>query len=515
MCIYSNSYRHTSECVFEMHFDTLASLVGVFQMHFDTLASLVGVFRYISTHSLLRSCVCSMLRVPRGLCTALTSSMNASLCETDLAVCKIIQGEFERQQKSVVLIASENYTSQAVMEAVGSVMTNKYSEGYVGARYYGGNEYIDKMESLCQSRALSLFGLNELNWGVNVQALSGTPANFAVYSALVEPHERIMALDLPHGGHLSHGYQTETRKVSMVSKFWTSMPYRLNESTGLIDYEECQKFVTRFRPKLLICGASAYSRAIDFKKFRAIADSVGAILMCDMAHIAGLVAAGVHSSPFEFADIVTTTTHKTLRGPRGALIFYKKGTRKIDSKTGTKIEHDFEKKINLAVFPGLQGGPHEHTISGIAVALGLAQLAEFKTYQEQVLLNCKALEKRLLDGGIQLVSGGSDNHLLLIDLRPLNVGGNVVEKTCESVGLVLNKNTVPGDKSAINPNGLRIGTPAMTTRGANEKDFETIADFILQAIDIAKNNDDQKLMILREKVSTFACKFETIGNPPK
>ena len=460
--------------------------------------------------------------------------LNTHLRQLDPEVISIIDSEFERQKKSIVLIASENFAPQAVLDAVGSVLTNKYSEGYPGARYYGGNEWIDKMETLCQDRARDLFGLSSNEWGVNCQALSGSPANFAVYSALLEPHDRIMALDLPHGGHLSHGYQTPQRKVSMVSKFWQSMPYRLNESTGLIDYDDCERFVRRFRPKMLICGASAYSRQIDFARFRKIADSVGAILMADIAHISGLVAAGVHPSPFPHADIVTTTTHKTLRGPRGALIFFRKGIRGTD-KSGAVVEYDFEKKINLAVFPGLQGGPHEHTISGIAVALKMAQSNEFKQYQEQVLSNCQALAKALSSRGIELVSGGSDNHLVLIDLRNMStITGNQVEKVCDQVGLALNKNTVPGDKSAINPSGLRVGTPAMTSRGAIEQDFEKIAEFIHRAVSITKRTVDAnrfknlseftaslkegsvstEISKLKQEVEAFASKFQTVGSKP-
>ena len=442
--------------------------------------------------------------------------LNSHLRQLDPEVTSIIDQEFERQKKSIVLIASENFAPQAVMDAVGSIMTNKYAEGYPGARYYGGNECIDKMESLCQDRALDLFGVSENEWGVNCQSLSGSPANFAVYSALLESNDRIMALDLPHGGHLSHGYQTDLRKVSMVSKFWQSMPYRLNETSGLIDYEECERFVKRFRPKLLICGGSAYSRHIDFERFRKIADSVKALLLADIAHISGLVAAGLHPSPFPHAHIVTTTTHKTLRGPRGALIFFRK---------------EFENKINLAVFPGLQGGPHEHTISGIAVALKMAQSTAFKQYQQQVLRNCQALGKKLESLGLDLVSGGSDNHLLLINLKgKFAFSGNHAEKVCEQVGLVLNKNTVPGDKSAVNPSGLRVGTPAMTSRGACENDFEQIGNYIAEALDITskfvrsnsfKNlsefetfikNDRNEIPKLRLKVEQFASKFDVVGS---
>jgi glycine hydroxymethyltransferase len=461
--------------------------------------------------------------------------LNTQLRQLDPEVTSIIDNEFERQKKSVVLIASENFAPQAVLDAVGSVLTNKYAEGYPGARYYGGNEFIDKIETLCQDRALDLFGVSPSEWGVNCQSLSGSPANFAVYSALLEPNDRIMALDLPHGGHLSHGYQTPQRKVSMVSKFWQSMPYRLNESTGLIDYEECEKYVARFRPKLLICGASAYARHIDFARFRKIADSVGAILLADIAHISGLVAAGLHPSPFPYADIVTTTTHKTLRGPRGALIFFRRGVNSTDAKTGQPIEYEFEKRINLAVFPGLQGGPHEHTISGIAVALKMAKSRQFKEYQQQVLENCQALAKGLLGRGVELVSGGSDNHLVLIDLRNYkSITGNQVEKVCDQIGLALNKNTVPGDRSAINPSGLRVGAPAMTSRGASENDFEKIAEFIHKAIEFTKRIVDSnrfknlaeftsfiqqgsartELAKLQQEIETFASRLETVGNKP-
>lgn len=477
-----------------------------------------------------------MLRIPiRRWISVNSMQLNTHLRQLDSEVTSIIDSEFERQKKSIVLIASENFAPQSVLDAVGSVMTNKYSEGYPGARYYGGNEFIDKMETLCQQRALELFKVSPEEWGVNCQSLSGSPANFAVYSALLEPNDRIMALDLPHGGHLSHGYQTPQRKVSMVSKFWQSMPYRLDEETGLIDYDECEKYVQRFRPKMLICGASAYARHIDFARFRKIADSVGAILLADIAHISGLVAAGVHPSPFPHVDIVTTTTHKTLRGPRGALIFYRKGIKNTDPKTGKPVEYDFEKKINLAVFPGLQGGPHEHTVSGIAVALKMALSPQFRQYQEQVLKNCRAMARALMDQGVELVSQGSDNHLILIDLRSFKtINGNHVEKVCDHIGLVLNKNTVPGDKSAINPSGLRVGAPAMTSRGATEQDFAKIAQFILRAIQFTKKTVDAnrfknltdfaaalkeepsrtELNKLRIEIEAFASNFECVGSKP-
>ncbi|CAH1424628.1 unnamed protein product, partial [Lactuca virosa] len=291
------------------------------------------------------------------------------LSNVDPEVSAIIYNEKQRQFRSLELIASENFTSRAVMEAVGSCLTNKYSEGLPGKRYYGGNEHIDELESLCQKRALAAFHLDEQKWGVNVQPLSGSPANFEVYTAILKPHDRIMGLDLPHGGHLSHGFMTPKRRVSGTSIYFESMPYRLDESTGLVDYEMLEKTATLFRPKLIIAGASAYPRDFDYPRMRKIADGVGAFLMMDMAHISGLVAASVVGNPFDYCDIVTTTTHKSLRGPRGGMIFFKK-----DPVLGIELES----AINNAVFPGLQGGPHNHTIGGLAVCLKHAQSPEFK-----------------------------------------------------------------------------------------------------------------------------------------
>ncbi|KAG4141686.1 hypothetical protein ERO13_D06G088800v2 [Gossypium hirsutum] len=404
-----------------------------------------------------------------------TRFVDHGLSEADPEVRAIINKEKERQFKSLELIASENFTSRAVMEAVGSCLTNKYSEGLPGKRYYGGNEYIDELEILCQKRALAAFHLDENKWGVNVQPLSGSPANFEVYTAILNPHDRIMGLDLPHGGHLSHGFMTPKRRVSGTSIYFESMPYRLDESTGLVDYDMLEKTATLFRPKLIICGASAYPRDFDYPRMRKIADAVGAFLMMDMAHISGLVAASVVADPFEYCDIVTTTTHKSLRGPRGGMIFFKK-----DPVLGV----DLESAINNAVFPGLQGGPHNHTIGGLAVCLQHAQSPEFKAYQNQVVSNCRALARRLVELGYTLVSGGSDNHLVLVDLRPLGIDGARVEKILDMASITLNKNSVPGDKSALVPGGIRIGSPAMTTRGFTEKEFTAIADFIHEGVQI-------------------------------
>jgi glycine hydroxymethyltransferase len=417
--------------------------------------------------------------------------LSSQLETADPAVFDIINKEKDRQKHFINLIPSENFTSQAVLDALGSVMQNKYSEGYPGARYYGGNEFIDASERLCQQRALETFGLDPKQWGVNVQPLSGAPANLYVYSALMNTHDRLMGLDLPHGGHLSHGYQTPTKKISAISKYFETLPYRLDESTGLIDYDKLEETAGIYRPKIVVAGTSAYSRLIDYKRMRDICDKTNAYLVADMAHISGLVAAKVLPSPFSYADIVTTTTHKSLRGPRGAMIFFRKGVRKQDSKTKQDIMYDLEGPINNSVFPGHQGGPHNHTITALAVALKQAQTPEFHTYQTQVLANAKAFAKRLSEtkekGGLgyTLVSGGTDNHLVLVDLKPQGIDGSRVERVLELVGVASNKNTVPGDRSALVPGGLRMGTPAMTTRGFNEDDFVRVADVVDRAVTIA------------------------------
>jgi len=454
--------------------------------------------------------------------------LNSSLSEVDPELFDIIEKEKNRQYKGLELIPSENFVSASVMEAVGSVMTNKYSEGYPGARYYGGNEFIDMAESLCQKRALEAFHLDPEKWGVNVQSLSGSPANFQVYTALLQPHDRIMGLDLPHGGHLSHGFQTDTKKISATSIYFEQMPYRLDESTGLIDYDMLEKTAALFRPKLIVAGASAYTRHYDYPRMRAIAGKHKAWLLADMAHISGLVAAGIVPSPFEYADVVTTTTHKSLRGPRGAMIFYRKGERSKDKK-GNPVQYDIEDKINFAVFPGLQGGPHNHTISGLACALKQAATPEFKAYQEQVLSNSKALADGLQKRGFSLVSGGTDNHIVLVDLRPKGVDGSRVERVLELAHIAANKNTVPGDVSAMVPGGLRMGSPALTSRGFVEADFEKVAEFVDKAVNIAvdlkqkagpklkdfkeyvNKNKVPEIEALKEEVEAFATQFPTIG----
>ncbi|KAG5380238.1 hypothetical protein IGI04_028080 [Brassica rapa subsp. trilocularis] len=457
--------------------------------------------------------------------------LNAPLEEIDPEIADIIELEKARQWKGFELIPSENFTSASVMEAVGSVMTNKYSEGYPGARYYGGNEYIDMAESLCQKRALEAFHLDPSKWGVNVQSLSGSPANFQVYTALLKPHERIMALDLPHGGHLSHGYQTDTKKISAVSIFFETMPYRLDENTGYIDYDQLEKSAVLFRPKLIVAGASAYARLYDYARIRKVCDKQKAVMLADMAHISGLVAAGVIPSPFEYADVVTTTTHKSLRGPRGAMIFFRKGLKEVN-KQGKEVMCDYEDRINAAVFPGLQGGPHNHTITGLAVALKQVKTPEYKAYQDQVLRNCSKFAETLLSKGYDLVSGGTENHLVLVNLKNKGIDGSRVEKVLESVHIAANKNTVPGDVSAMVPGGIRMGTPALTSRGFIEEDFAKVAEYFDLAVKIAlkikaesqgtklkdfvatmQSNEklQSEMAKLREMVEEYAKQFPTIG----
>lgn len=419
-----------------------------------------------------------------ALTPAAKSLISKHVEEVDPEMADILKQEKDRQRYSITLIPSENFTSKAVMDLLGSEMQNKYSEGYPGERYYGGNEIIDKAESLCQRRALEAFGLSPEEWGVNVQPLSGAPANLYAYSAILDVGDRIMGLDLPHGGHLSHGYQTPTTKISYISKYFQTMPYRLNEETGIIDYDTLEKNALLFRPKVIVAGASAYSRVVDYKRMKQIADKVGAYLLSDMAHISGLVAAGVTDSPFPYSDIVTTTTHKSLRGPRGAMIFFRKGIRKV-TKKGKEIPYDLERKINFSVFPAHQGGPHNHTISALAVALKQTMTPEYKEYQQNVVDNAQQFAEALTARGFKLVSGGTDTHLILIDLRSKGIDGARVESLLEKAHIAANKNTIPGDISALFPSGLRVGTPAMTTRGFGSEEFTKVAEFIDKAVELS------------------------------
>jgi len=407
--------------------------------------------------------------------------LQQSLEMNDPEVHQIIRNEKERQRCGLELIASENFASKAVLEAMGSCLNDKYSEGYPGLRYYGGTQNIDDLERLTMKRALNVFRLDTDEWSCNVQPYSGSPANFAVFTGVVGPHGRIMGLDLPDGGHLTHGFFTDTKKISATSVFFESMPYKVNPETGLIDYDKLAENAKLFKPKVIIAGMSCYSRHIDYARMRKICDSVGALLMADMAHISGLVAADVVPSPFEHCDIVTSTTHKTLRGARSGLIFYRIGEKQTPKGA---VAYNLEKPIKEALFPGLQGGPHNHAIAGVCVALGQAQTEQFVEYQKQVMKNANALSERLIELGYHVVTGGTDNHLLLVNLANKGLDGNRAEKVLEAVHIACNKNTCPGDKSALRPSGLRFGTPALTTRGFMEDDFIKVADLIDNAIEI-------------------------------
>lgn len=427
------------------------------------------------------------------------TSTQSSLEAFDPELAGFIDSEERRQRVGLELIASENFVSASVREALGSCLTNKYSEGggekfeltnvaimtwnrisffssgfpivpIVGRRYYGGNEFIDKIETLCMERALELYGLNPAEWGVNVQPYSGSPANFATYTALLRPHDRIMGLDLPSGGHLTHGFQTPKKKVSATSVYFESMPYVVSPETGLIDYDDMEKRARMFLPKLLIAGASAYPREWDYSRMRQIADSVGALLMVDMAHISGLVAGKCADSPFEYADVVTSTTHKTLRGPRSGMIF---------------ARTQYLEQINSAVFPMLQGGPHNHQIGALAVALKEANTPEFREYAMAVVVNAKALARGLTERGHVLATGGTDNHLVLWDVRPMGLTGSKVEKVLELASITTNKNSIADDTSAVNPGGVRLGTPALTTRRLDECDFDRVAEFLHRGSQLA------------------------------
>lgn len=390
------------------------------------------------------------------------------------------------------------------MEANGSILTNKYSEGLPGARYYGGNQYIDQIENICRSRALELYRLDPSQWGVNVQPYSGSTANFAAFTGILQPQDRIMGLDLPSGGHLTHGFQTAKKKVSSSSIYFQSMPYEVCSKTGLVDYNQLAATAKLFHPKLIICGGSAYPREWDYARLRQIADENGAMLMCDMAHISGLVAAQAAASPFDYADLVTTTTHKTLRGPRAGLIFF----RKTDA---AGQDNGMEAKINGAVFPSCQGGPHNNTIAGIAVALKQANTPEFREYAQMVVANCKTLASELIDLGHDIVSGGTDNHLLLWDLRKYGVSGSKMEKICEMADITINKNSIKGDLSAITPGGVRLGTAALTTRGFTPEDMKIVAGLLHEAFLLAAEVQSQCTSKLLKDFVEAAQKCEKVG----
>jgi glycine hydroxymethyltransferase len=373
----------------------------------------------------------------------------------DSEVQDALEGELERQRNTIELIASENFTSPAVLAAQGSVLTNKYAEGYPGKRYYGGCEQVDKVENLAIERAKKLFGAEH----VNVQPHSGSQANEAAYAALVDPGDKVLSMDLAHGGHLTHGM-----KINFSGRTYDFVHYGVGED-GYIDYDQVRDIALRERPKMILAGASAYPRVFDFEKFREISDEVGAFFLTDMAHIAGLIAGGVHPSPIPYSEIVTTTTHKTLRGARGGMIL---------------CREEFAKKVNSRVFPGMQGGPLMHAIAGKAVALGEALQPEFEEYAQSIVANCKVLAEGLLEGGLDLVSGGTDNHLILVDLKDTGVTGKELEDSLEAVGVTCNKNMVPNDPEPPTvTSGIRLGTAAMTTRGMGEDEMQEIADIIV------------------------------------
>ncbi|HDA3230368.1 serine hydroxymethyltransferase [Staphylococcus aureus] len=405
------------------------------------------------------------------------------ITKQDKVIAEAIEREFQRQNSNIELIASENFVSEAVMEAQGSVLTNKYAEGYPGRRYYGGCEFVDVTESIAIDRAKALFGAEH----VNVQPHSGSQANMAVYLVALEMGDTVLGMNLSHGGHLTHG-----APVNFSGKFYNFVEYGVDKDTERINYDEVRKLALEHKPKLIVAGASAYSRTIDFKKFKEIADEVNAKLMVDMAHIAGLVAAGLHPNPVEYADFVTTTTHKTLRGPRGGMILCKE---------------EYKKDIDKTIFPGIQGGPLEHVIAAKAVAFGEALENNFKTYQQQVVKNAKVLAEALINEGFRIVSGGTDNHLVAVDVKgSIGLTGKEAEEALDSVGITCNKNTIPFDQEKpFVTSGIRLGTPAATTRGFDEKAFEEVAKIISLALKNSK--DEEKLQQAKERVAKLTAEY--------
>lgn len=404
------------------------------------------------------------------------------LKKNDPVIYKMVLLEKKRQMEGIELIPSENIVSQGVLEALGTVLTNKYSEGYPHKRYYGGNEFIDQVEELAIERCKKLFSAEH----ANVQPLSGSPANMAAYMAFLEPGDKVFGMKLTEGGHLTHGH-----KVNFSGKLYNFVQYGVDKETEMIDYDSIRKLALQEKPKLVLSGYTAYPRKIDFKEFRKICDEVGAICMADIAHIAGLCAAGVHENPVPYFDVVTTTTHKSLRGPRGAVIMCKK-------------EH--AEKVDKAVFPGLQGGPHEHQIAAKAVCFKEALEPSFKKYAEQIVKNAKALAEALMGLGLRLVSNGTDNHLMLVDVTKIGLTGKQAEQALEKAGIYCNKNTIPFDtRSPFDPSGIRIGTPVLTTRGMKEKHMKEVAEFIYTALKNA--NDDKKIKETRKKVIAFCKDF--------
>ena len=439
-----------------------------------------------------------------------------TLRDRDPETYRILQQERKRQREGVELIPSENYVSEAVLEAMGSIFTNKYSEGYPGRRYYGGNENVDDIERLAQERAKTLFGVPH----ANVQPYSGSPANLAVYLATCQPGDPIMGQNLPDGGHLTHGW-----KVSVTGTYYRSIPYHVKRD-GYIDFDEVWRLAREHRPRLIWCGATAYAREFPFEEFAKVAEEVGAFFAADIAHIAGLVIAGVHKSPVPYAHVVTTTTHKTLRGPRGAMIMV--------TQKGLERDPELPERIDRAIFPGLQGGPHDHTTSAIAVALAEAMQPSFREYGRQVVTNAKALAGGLMRRGLRLVTDGTDNHMMLIDLTPGGPGRGVfLQEALDRVGITVNKNTIPGEpSSAFYPSGIRLGTPAATTRGMREQEMDRLAEWIaavgeeIREFQLPKGpaertarlgefrraiQENPRLARMREDVREFCLKFPVPG----
>ena len=409
-------------------------------------------------------------------------SLIKGLNETDPEIFRVISQEKDRQEYGLEMIPSENFVSRAVMQALGSPLTNKYSEGYPGKRYYGGNQYIDVIEKLAIDRAMQLFGAEH----VNVQPYSGSPANIEAYFAVLNFGDKILGMNLSHGGHLTHGHP-----VNFSGKAYSIVQYGVDKETELIDMDKVRDIAIAEKPKLILSGATAYPRTIDFKRFHEIAEEVGAISMADISHIAGLIVGGVHPSPFPFTDIVTTTTHKTLRGPRGAMILCK-------SK--------FSKDIDRAVFPGMQGGPHDHTTAAKAVAFKEAMQPEFRSYAKQIVRNAKTLADGLMESGLRVVSGGTDNHLVLVDLSQKGVTGKQAESALDKANITVNKNMIPFDeRSPFDPSGIRLGTPALTTRGMKESDMKEIAAFIARVTE--HWNDDSEISRVKRQVIELSSRF--------
>ena len=421
--------------------------------------------------------------------TSATAALDAPLADTDPQIAELVEAEADRQAEKIRLIPSENYVSRAVLEATGTLLTNKYSEGYPGKRYYEGQQIIDQVENLAIERAKSLFEVEH----ANVQPYSGSPANLAVYLAFLEPGDTVMGMALPMGGHLTHGWN-----VSITGKWFRPVQYEVGRDTGRVDLDQVRELALAERPKLIFCGGTAIPRLIDFEGFAEIAREVEAILCADIAHIAGLVAGGAHPSPAPHADVISTTTHKTLRGPRGAMLM-------------SREEH--AAALNKAVFPGLQGGPHNHTTAAIAVTLKEAATDDFRAYAHQIVDNARALAEALLERGFDLVSGGTDNHLILVDLTNKEIGGKPAAQALDRAGIELNYNTVPYDtRKPFDPSGVRLGTPGITTRGMTTEHMEPIAAWMDRAVEAAKREDEGEIEAIAAEVREFTSAFPTPGH---